>query len=130
MAAGGAAGDANAVWVDTIFCSIGPNPADCCLGVMYRSRELVFRSEPIGNCDGCKAIAGQILNEAIVAIAFAGAEAAAVDADNTGQGAFGIFGPGHIELEVLAIGVGIFDVFLKNNFGWRGILLRWVCQGW
>ena len=53
--------------------------------------------------------------EFVVAVARAGAEAPAVNAEDGGKGAGGVFGAGEIELEVGVVGVGVFEVGFEED---------------
>jgi hypothetical protein len=83
VTARGVAGDADTLWIDVVLSSIRPHPAHRCLAVVDGRRELVLRGEAVGDGDGDVALLGQFDATAVPALAVAGAEAAAVDADHS-----------------------------------------------
>jgi hypothetical protein len=79
MSARRAAGDADAIGVDAELSGIGAKIAYGRFHIVQRGGELKLRSEPVSNCSGHIASLGEPDAERQVALAIAGAEAAAVD---------------------------------------------------
>lgn len=115
VSAGGSAGSADAIGIDVVFLGVGSEPADGCLDVVDGGGELVLRSESIADGDGDVAVLGESDALLIVAFAVACSESAAVNADDGRKGAFACFGTCHVELQMLIVRVGIFDVFLEYD---------------
>ena len=109
VATGGSTGDTDAVRVDVIFGGACAQPADGGFTVMDCGGEGIFGRKTVGDGDGDISVLGEVKAELVVSFAGAGAEAAAVDADDGGEGAGGVLGLGEVELEMLVIGVGVFD---------------------
>ena len=115
VAAGGTAGGADAGGVDVIFGGVGAQPADGGLAIVHGGGEGEFGGEAVGDGDGDVAVLGEDDAEFVVGVARTGAEAPAVNAEDGGEGAGGVFGAGEIELEVGVVGVGVFEVGFEED---------------
>ena len=118
MPAGRITDGADAVGIDVIFFGIEPHPADGGFGIVNGGWELEFGREAIGNRHRDIATARQFFAERIPAGAIAGAKTSAMNADNRGEWSriLGDFpGPGEVELKMLIIRVGVFDVGFEQN---------------
>src|SRR5579872_1766172 len=114
MAARGAAGHADAIGVDVVPGGVRAKPPDSRLHVVDGGGERVFRREPVGDRGGDVPAIRELADQAVVSIARAGPEAAAVDAEHGGEGAVALR-PGDVHLEVLAIGVRVLDVLFERR---------------
>src|SRR5262249_15755642 len=115
VAAGRPARDADAVGVEVILAGVGPQPAHRLLDVVDGGGERVLRRQPVGHGRRDVALLRQAHAQAVVAVAVAGAEPAAVDAEHRREGAVALFGPGEVELQVLPVRVGVLDVRLEDD---------------
>src|SRR5947209_8423251 len=86
-------------------------------------RELVFRSKSITDRHRNVAVLGQPNAKPIIALTVAGTEAATVNARNRRERTIAGLGPGHIELKVLAVWIGVFNVWLEDDVLRHGDLL-------
>ncbi len=109
MPSGRTAGHADPVGVDVVLRGVGPQPANGRLDIVNGGGEGIFRSQPIGDGHGDIAVLGQAEAQAVVTLAIAGPEAAAVDAQDRREGTIALLRPGQVELKVLVVGVGVLD---------------------
>ena len=85
VTSGGATGDPDACGIDLEPGGLGSDPAYGGFGIGHGSGEPVFGSEPVAHGESGVAVLGEFDAERVVTLARAGAEAAAVNAENSGQ---------------------------------------------
>ena len=106
MSARGAAGDADPLRIDVVFGGVGPQKADGRLHIMHGGGKRIFRSETVADGDGHVALLGELHAQGVVARAVAGAEAAAMDAEDRGEGAIARLRTSHVQLQMLLVRIG------------------------
>ena len=119
----GAARGADAAGIHLVLGRIGPQPTHCRLDVVDGGRELVLGGEPIAHRDSDVALLRQAHAEAVVTLARSGAEAAAVDQHDRRERSCALLGPRQVDLQMLTIGVRVFEASFEHHVVRRGGLL-------
>src|SRR6185295_18172715 len=83
-------------------------------GVVYRGGKLILRRKPITNGHGHEAVLGEGQAKFVITLSGTSAETAAVDAKHGRERTSPVLRPGEIQLKMLLIRVGIFDVRLEE----------------
>ena len=82
---------------------------------MDRRRELILRGQPVAYGRGHEPALSQFQAQRIVSIAMTGPETAAVDAQYDGQEGGRLLRSREVELQMLGVGIGVFNAALKND---------------
>ena len=114
LAAHGLAGCIDAVGIDVEPRGVGAQEADGGLGILHRRRELVFGAQAIVDVRRNVAVLGEIVGDGPVALARAGAEPAAVDADDRRKRAIAGFRACHVE-QLLAADGGVLNPLFEED---------------
>ncbi len=115
VSAGRTSRRANAVGVDVVLFRVGSQPAHGRLRVMHCRGELVLGRQPIADSYGDIALLCEFEAQAVIAVAVPGAKSAAVNAHNCRKRPIAGFRPGHIDLQVLIVGIRVFDSLVEDH---------------
>jgi hypothetical protein len=121
--------DADVSRIDLVLLAICPKPAHSGFHVMDCSRELVLGGESITHRHGDITVLYASDTKAVVALTIARTEAATVNANNRWERAIPYLGTGHIQLKVLTVRIGEFDLRLKDDILWHSEICRFLGLG-
>ena len=98
------------------FCGVGPQPADGRLDVVDGRRELVLRGQAVGDGHGDVAVLGEAdAQRRRSPRALPARKPPPWMQTTAGNGPSPFFGPGQVQLQVLAVGVGVLDAALEDD---------------